>query len=196
MWTQWRAPALSRPHGRRDRLLLYAGRVLPVPDALHAALREHLDLLHHGPDQWDSTRCLPPQRASVASSERRGRDAVEGKGPQRRPQKPLDRRLEEVAKAVGGGYCRLQMPLKLALAVRETVAGHRLGAPGGGGGGGYLPLPMPPVPPWPGGRRAKGRDERRRWQRAAADDSADAEGQGAHGEGGGGRFARHVCGRG
>ena len=33
-----------------------------------------------------------------------------------------------VAKAVGGGYCRLQMPLKLALAVRETVARHRLGA--------------------------------------------------------------------
>ena len=31
-----------------------------------------------------------------------------------------DRRLEEVAKAVGGGYCRLQMPLKLALAVRGT----------------------------------------------------------------------------
>ena len=32
-----------------------------------------------------------------------GRDALEGKGPQRR----LDRRLEEVAKAVGCGYCRL-----------------------------------------------------------------------------------------
>ena len=37
-------------------------------------------------------------------------------------------RLEEVAEVVGGGYCRLQMPLKLALAVRETVAGRRLGA--------------------------------------------------------------------
>ena len=55
-------------------------------------------------------------------------DASEGKGPQRRPQKRLGRRLEEVAEAVGGGYCRLQMPLKLALAVRGTVAGHRLGA--------------------------------------------------------------------
>ena len=43
-------------------------------------------------------------------------------------------RLEEVAKAVGGGYCRLQMPLRLALAVRGTVAGHRLGAREGGGG--------------------------------------------------------------
>ena len=31
-------------------------------------------------------------------------------------------------KAVGGGYCRLQLPLKLALGVRGTVAGHRLGA--------------------------------------------------------------------
>ena len=45
------------------------------------------------------------------------RDALEGKGPQRRPQRRLGRRLEEVAKAVGGGYCRLQMSLKLALGV-------------------------------------------------------------------------------
>ena len=37
-------------------------------------------------------------------------------GMHRRPQKRLDRQLEEVAKAVGGGYCRLQMPLKLHLA--------------------------------------------------------------------------------
>ena len=37
------------------------------------------------------------------------RDALEGKGPQRGDQKRLGRRLEEVAKAVGGGYCRLQM---------------------------------------------------------------------------------------
>ena len=37
------------------------------------------------------------------------------------PQQRL--RLEEVAKAVGGGSFRLQMPPKLALAVRETVAG-------------------------------------------------------------------------
>ena len=36
-----------------------------------------------------------------------GRDALEGKGPQRRARKRLGRRLEEVAKAVRGGYCRL-----------------------------------------------------------------------------------------
>ena len=60
-----------------------------------------------------------------------GRDALEGKGPQRGPQRRLDRRLEEVAKAVGGGYCRLQM----ALGVRERLAGRRLGAVEGG----YLP---------------------------------------------------------
>ena len=46
----------------------------------------------------------------------------------------LGRRLEAVAKAVGGGYCRLQMPLKPALGVRGTVAGHRLGALEGVGG--------------------------------------------------------------
>ena len=72
-----------------------------------------------------------------------GRDALEGKGPHRRSQKRLDRRLEEVAKAAGGGYCRLHMPLRLAFSVRKTVAGHRLGALEGGGG--YLPpLPMHP----------------------------------------------------
>ena len=43
----------------------------------------------------------------------RVRDALEGKGCQRQPQKPVDRRLEEVAKVVGGGYCRLLMPLSL-----------------------------------------------------------------------------------
>ena len=50
------------------------------------------------------------------------------------PQRRLGRRLEEVAKAVGGGYRRLRVPLTLALGVRETVAGHRLGALEGGGG--------------------------------------------------------------
>ena len=39
------------------------------------------------------------------------------------PQRRVDRRLEEGAKAVGGGYCRLQMPLKLALAVRGQWLG-------------------------------------------------------------------------
>ena len=43
------------------------------------------------------------------------RDALEGKGPPRRPQRRLGRRLEEVAEAVGGGYCWLQMPLRLAM---------------------------------------------------------------------------------
>ena len=33
---------------------------------------------------------------------------------------------------VGGSYCQLPMPLKLALAAREAVAGRRLGALGGG----------------------------------------------------------------
>ena len=57
-----------------------------------------------------------------------GMAALEGKRPQRR----LDRRLEEVAKRVGGSYCRLQMPLNPALGVSRTVAGQRLGALEGG----------------------------------------------------------------
>ena len=64
-----------------------------------------------------------------------GRDALEGKAPRRRTQQRCDRRLKEVAKAVGGSYCRLQMPSRLALSVRETVARRRLGALEGRGGG-------------------------------------------------------------
>ena len=68
------------------------------------------------------------------------RDAFNGKAPRRQPQRGLDRRLEDVAEAVGGGYCRWQMPLRPALAVRRIVAGHRLGAlEGGGGGFQYIP---------------------------------------------------------
>ena len=53
-------------------------------------------------------------RARISASQALSRDALEGKGPQRQ----LERRLEEVAEAVGGGYCRLQMPLRLALDMR------------------------------------------------------------------------------
>ena len=98
--------------------------------------------------QGTPARGLTPLAAlcAMAPGLRRGaaRDALEGKVPHRRPQKRLDRRLEEVAKAVGGGYCRLQMPLSLALAIGETVAGRRLGALEGGGG---LPPPLP-MHPW------------------------------------------------
>ena len=51
----------------------------------------------------------------------------------RRPQRRFGRRLGWVAKAVGGGYCRLRMPLRPALGVRGTVAGRRLGTPEPGG---------------------------------------------------------------
>ena len=40
--------------------------------------------------------------------------------PQGWPQRRLNTRLEEVTKSVGVGYCRLKMPFKLALAVKET----------------------------------------------------------------------------
>ena len=70
------------------------------------------------------------------------RDASEGKGPQRWPQRRLDRRLEEVATAVGGGYCRLQMPFRLVFGVRGQWLGIGW-APWGGGG---PPLLMHPCP--------------------------------------------------
>ena len=77
--------------------------------------------------------CQPPPPAA--------RDALEEKGPQRRSQQRLDRRLEEVAKAVGGGYCRLQM-----------LGGPWLGigwAPWRGRAGNLPPLPTHPCPPPP-----------------------------------------------
>ena len=77
---------------------------------------------------------LPEKCLSAHPTPTVSRDAFEGEGPQRRSQRRLGRRLEEVAKAVGGGYYRLQMPLRQALAVRGTVAGHSLGALEGGGG--------------------------------------------------------------
>ena len=87
---------------------------------------------------WDPpppgvTACTPPASECTGTP-----DALLG---------GLDRRLEEVAKAVGGGYCRLQVPLTLALGARETVAGHRLGALEAGGGWGTSPLPIHSTPP-------------------------------------------------
>ena len=84
----------------------------------------------------------------------RAREALEGKGPQGRPQSRFDGRLEAVAQAVGGGYCRLQMPLRLALGVGETVAGHRPHGPFNASlprtpspdRNGALAVPVPPLP--------------------------------------------------
>ena len=73
---------------------------------------------HHHPQPYSRPETLPGGQ----------RPFTLGSPPQRRPQKRLDKRLEEVAKGVGGGYCRLQMPLNLELGVRETAAGHRLGS--------------------------------------------------------------------
>ena len=69
---------------------------------------------------------------------------VEGSRPQRRPQ----RRLEETAEAVVGGYCQLQLPFRLACGVRETAAGRRLDALKVGG---YPLLLLTPAQPASGG---------------------------------------------
>ena len=104
-----------------------------VPEEAHLVnMLRHISVAH-----FDVTALASGYSRDVTGATR---DALEGKGPQRWPQKPLDRRLEEVAPAVGGGCCRLQMPLKPALAVRKTVAGHGLGALEGGGV--HPPLPM------------------------------------------------------
>ena len=56
----------------------------------------------------------------------------------------LPKRLVADTKSVGGSYCQLQM---LALGVRETVAGYRLGALKGGGASPHSNASLPPYPP-------------------------------------------------
>ena len=80
------------------------------------------------PSELDTHVCQASKEAARAE----GRDALEGMAHRRRHQKRLDRRLEEVAKAVGGGYCRLQMPLTLALGVRGQWLGISWGPWRGG----------------------------------------------------------------
>ena len=88
----------------------------------------------------DTLRC----GLGMASSVGRGPEVLNGDGESR---SIPDRRnygqtkWEEVAKAVRGGYYRLQMPLSLALGVSERVAGDRLGALEWGGGGAFQCIP-------------------------------------------------------
>ena len=54
---------------------------------------------------------------------------LKGKGPQRRPQRRLGRRLEEVAKAVGGRLLSVTNAVEAGATCRQgDVAGRRLGA--------------------------------------------------------------------
>ena len=97
------------PRGMQLGVKVFSPRPALWPDSLHPSPHRPSGprkVLAHG---WGSSfkRVAP-------------NDAVDGKAPQGRPQKRLDRRLEEVSKAVVGGYCWLQMPLQLAFAVRET----------------------------------------------------------------------------
>ena len=50
---------------------------------------------------------MPTLAVQLACGAMGARQVLEGQGPPRPPQHRLGRRLEEVAKAVGGGYCRL-----------------------------------------------------------------------------------------
>ena len=112
---------------QRDARMPMPCCTLPPPPPPLPAVRQAVDrccFLHAARDLRAARRGWAPMRQVGV----RDTDAFEGKGPQRQPERRLDRRLEEVAGAVGGGYCRLQMALKLALGVRGTVAGHRLGA--------------------------------------------------------------------
>ena len=85
-----------------------------APGAMAGQRRGHkrrpLGVAHtNGPRPHETGR----QRLGLGTRRRRGgggvgRGALEGNRPQRRPQERLGRRLEGVAKAVGGGYCRLR----------------------------------------------------------------------------------------
>ena len=78
----------------------------------------------------------------LLSEEHRPGIHLKGRGLRGSPR--LDRRIEEVSEAVLGRYCRLQIPLNLAVAAKETVARHMLGALEGAGrpGGWWIPPPF------------------------------------------------------
>ena len=75
-----------------------------------------------------------------------GKDALEWKGPLRRPQKRLGRRLKEVANAIGGSFCRLQT--KADTCRQEDSSWAQAGSLGRGTS---PPLPVHPCP-WGEGR--------------------------------------------
>ena len=127
-------PWLQKLSPREDIESLLQTRMAEIKE--RNARRNSLDSEHLGELEETLKRMGVWERAShgIGRGRHMGvRDTLEGKGPRRRPQERLDRRLEGVVEAVGGSYCRLPMPLKLALGVRGTVAGHRLGALEGGG---------------------------------------------------------------
>ena len=64
------------------------------------------------------------------------RDALEGKRPQRQPQRRLNRQLEEVAKAVGGS-----LSVTNAVEAGTWRQGDSGWAPWRGGGGGFQCIP-------------------------------------------------------
>ena len=128
-WLPSRDPCLAAPPGKlphpHTRPMYAEGS---PKSSMRAGLSGRGGVAWGGVRTHTSTACRhgSPQTGCVAvGSWRHPGMRLKGRGPQRRAQWRLDRRLEEVAKAVGGGYCRLQMPLRLALGVRGTVAGHR-----------------------------------------------------------------------
>ena len=74
---------------------------------------------------WSASRLSPPLPALGPWAGGGGQGCIRRRGASEATPAAV---RQAVATAVGGGYCRLQTPLRLALGVRETVAGHRLGA--------------------------------------------------------------------
>ena len=77
----------------------------PMPSPYHNALPSapptHAPVCLPFTHLKESPRAVVPECAGLGP-----RDALQGKGPQRWPERRLDRRLEEVAKAVPVGYKR------------------------------------------------------------------------------------------
>ena len=107
--TEFRGPP-GCTGGARPHPLVALCCPLPPPNMLHTADGQHFVSRKRRPQG-----CIRREGTSEVAPEAVGQ-------------------AEEVAKAAGGGYCRLAMPLSLALAVRETAAGRRTGALEGGGG--------------------------------------------------------------
>ena len=128
--------ASRRPPGEYFMGDGHGGRTLPTAPAAWPRLC-------HRPAQGQRTapsRAQPPVRSARPNEPQR--HSIPNPPPpelQPRPMHSKGRGLRRGPRSgetggwrrVGGGYCRLRRPLKLALGVKGTVAGRRLGALGG-----------------------------------------------------------------
>ena len=121
----WLRHPFGGRHDQQGRGKGVTGPASPPPPPLSLSLSESLSQIAFSRNpQLSHSQCGVLHNLGDAQ----GQGCIRREGTPEAAQKRLDRRLEEVAKSVGGRYCQLQMPSKRALGIRGTEARRRLGA--------------------------------------------------------------------